>query len=186
MARPNFGKTFTSATVTAELANVEAATADAVTETARADAAADRVENSEDDAFNHAQAEEPFLSIVDGLMYPMGSKGYAAAAQADREAAQEARDAAAGFLADAETARDATAAMKDVVLTALSAVMAIGRAVYPTHDDLPASTGSGVEAWVTAGPDGDAAPGVWRDAVGGWERGSVRLAAVDADGNLLF
>ena len=49
---------------------------DAETGATRANAAADRVEASEDDARNFAIATGPFTSIVDGLAYAKGAKGY--------------------------------------------------------------------------------------------------------------
>ncbi len=107
-------------------------------------------------------------------------------ARADRELAEVARDEATAQRNLAEDARTAAEAASATAATLLTAVMAVGRAVYPTHADLPAPTASGDDVWVAAGPSGDEAPGVWKDLPGGWARGSVRLAAVDEFGNLLF
>jgi hypothetical protein len=165
MARANTGKSFTDATVTAELANAEAATADAVAQTARADAGADRVEANEDDAFHHAQATAPFESLVDGLTYPKGAKGWALGAAADAIAADTSAGAAASSEASASAAAAAAAASEAVAAAVAGGLALVAGGVdgkEETYGDLPSPDGTRGVYWAyTEGT-------LWSDVAGVW------------------
>lgn len=121
-----YGSELTDASVTAAATTVTAQGNTTAAEGTRAGAAADRVENAEDDARNHATATASFVSVVDGMTYPNGARGYSQLA-ASSQAAAAASETAAG-VSEANAAQDAA------LSAAYRAALAMGNVDYSVAD----------------------------------------------------